>query len=87
MIDIETTVMRKVAWRLVPYLCIGYVINALDRYNVSIAALTMNKDLGLSASGYGLAAGAYFWSYVLCQVPANLILRKLGARIERVEDS
>ena len=81
MIDIETTVMRKVAWRLVPYLCIGYVINALDRYNVSIAALTMNKDLGLSASGYGLAAGAYFWSYVLCQVPANLILRKLGARI------
>jgi len=80
-IDIETTVMRKVAWRLVPYLCIGYVINALDRYNVSIAALTMNKDLGLSASGYGLAAGAYFWSYVLCQVPANLILRKLGARI------
>ena len=48
MIDIETTVMRKVAWRLVPYLCIGYVINALDRYNVSIAALTMNKDLGLA---------------------------------------
>jgi len=79
--DIETTVMRKVAWRLVPYLCIGYVINALDRYNVSIAALTMNKDLGLSASAYGLAAGAYFWSYVLCQVPANLILRKIGARV------
>jgi MFS transporter, ACS family, tartrate transporter len=42
--------------------------------------LTMNKDLGLSASAYGLAAGAYFWSYVLCQVPANLILRNLGAR-------
>ena len=81
MTDIETTVMRKVAWRLVPYLCIGYVINALDRYNVSIAALTMNKDLGLSASAYGLAAGAYFWSYVLCQVPANLILRKIGARV------
>jgi MFS family permease len=80
-IDIEATVMRKVAWRLVPYLCLGYVINSLDRYNVSIAALTMNKDLGLSATAYGLAAGAYFWSYVLCQVPANLILRKFGARI------
>jgi ACS family tartrate transporter-like MFS transporter len=78
--DFEAAVMRKVAWRLVPFLCVGYVINALDRYNVSIAALTMNKDLGLSASGYGLAAGAYFWSYVLCQVPANLILRGLGAR-------
>jgi MFS transporter, ACS family, tartrate transporter len=76
----EAALMRKVAWRLVPYLCIGYIINALDRYNVSIAALTMNKDLSLSASAYGLAAGAYFWSYVLCQVPANLILRKIGAR-------
>src|ERR1700727_2631152 len=72
--------MRKVAWRLVPYLCIGYIINALDRYNVSIAALTMNKDLSLSASAYGLAAGAYFGSYVLWQVPANLMLRKIGAR-------
>jgi ACS family tartrate transporter-like MFS transporter len=79
-IDFERAVVRKVAWRLVPFLCIGYVINALDRYNVSIAALTMNKDLGLSVSAYGLAAGAYFWSYVLCQLPANLILRKLGAR-------
>ena len=80
MIDFEAAVMRKVAWRLVPFLCIGYVINALDRYNVSIAALTMNKDLGFTASVYGLAAGAYFWSYVLCQLPANLILRKFGAR-------
>lgn len=80
MADPETAVIRKVAWRLIPYLCIGYTINALDRYNVSVAALTMNKDLGLTASAYGLAAGAYFWSYVLCQVPANLMLRKLGAR-------
>jgi ACS family tartrate transporter-like MFS transporter len=80
MIDLETAVVRRVAWRLVPFLCVGYVINALDRYNVSIAALTMNKALGLSASAYGLAAGAYFWSYVLCQLPANLIRRKLGAR-------
>jgi MFS transporter, ACS family, tartrate transporter len=78
---LETMIIRRVAWRIVPFLCIGYVINALDRYNVSIAALTMNKDLGLSASAYGLAAGAYFWSYVLCQVPANLMLRKIGARI------
>src|SRR3978361_951099 len=78
--DPETSVVRKVAWRLVPFLCVGYIINALDRYNVSIAALTMNKDLGLSVSAYGLAAGAYFWSYVLCQVPANLILRKIGGR-------
>ncbi|HVY15397.1 MAG TPA: MFS transporter [Rhodopila sp.] len=78
--DTEAAIIRKVAWRIVPFLCFAYVINALDRYNVSIAALTMNRDLGLSASAYGLAAGAYFWSYVCCQLPANLVLRKIGAR-------
>src|SRR5947209_16711256 len=78
--NFEAAVMRKVAWRLVPFLSVGYLINALDRFNVSIAALTMNKALGLSATAYGLAAGAFFWSYVVCQIPANLILGKLGAR-------
>ena len=78
--DIEREVMRKVAWRLVPFLSLGYLINALDRFNVSIAALTMNKALGLSATTYGLAAGAFFWSYVLFQLPASAILTRLGAR-------
>ncbi len=64
--------MRKVAWRLIPFLSIGYMINALDRFNVSMAALTMNKDLGLTASAYGLGAGAFFWSYILFQFPASL---------------
>lgn len=80
MTDLDNAITRKVAWRLIPLLCIAYVINALDRYNVSIAALTMNKDLGFTASVYGLAAGSYFWSYVLCQVPSNLLLKKFGAR-------
>ncbi len=79
-IDVERGVMRKVAWRLVPFLSLGYLINALDRFNISIAALTMNKALGLSATTYGLAAGAFFWSYVLFQVPANAILTRVGAR-------
>src|ERR1700712_6002715 len=78
--DFENTVMRKVAWRLIPFLSIGYMINALDRFNVSMAALTMNKELGLTASAYGLGAGAFFWSYVLFQFPANLMLARLGAR-------
>jgi len=78
--DVESTVMRKVAWRLIPFLSLGYLINALDRFNISIAALTMNKALGLSATTYGLAAGAFFWSYVLFQLPANMILTRLGAR-------
>jgi MFS transporter, ACS family, tartrate transporter len=78
--DIENAVMRKVAWRLIPFLSFGYLINALDRFNVSIAALTMNKALGLSATTYGLAAGAFFWSYVLFQLPASTMLTRIGAR-------
>ncbi|HVZ06478.1 MFS transporter [Rhodopila sp.] len=73
--------MRKVAWHMIPFLSIGYMINALDRFNVSMAALTMNKALGLSATAYGLGAGAFFWSYVLFQFPANLLLSRIGARV------
>lgn len=78
--DVESIVMRKVAWRLIPFLSLGYMINALDRFNISIAALTMNKALGLSATTYGLGAGAFFWSYVLFQLPASAILTRIGAR-------
>src|ERR1700761_477974 len=73
--------MRRVAWHLIPFLSVGYMINALDRFNVSMAALTMNTQLGLTASEYGLAAGAFFWSYVLFQFPANLMLARVGARV------
>ena len=79
--DLESSILRKTAWRLVPFLCLGNLINSLDRYNISIAALTMNKALSLSATAYGMAAGIYFWSYVCCQVPANLMLRRFGARV------
>src|SRR5271163_2286566 len=78
--DLEATVMRKVAWRMVPLLSLCYTINILDRFNVSVAALTMNKALGLSATTYGLGAGAFFWSYTLFQVPANAALTRAGAR-------
>ena len=80
MLDLESQVMRKVAWRLVPLLGVGYLINTLDRFNISFAVLTMNKALGLGATAYGLGAGAFFWSYVLFQVPANMILARIGAR-------
>jgi MFS transporter, ACS family, 4-hydroxyphenylacetate permease len=79
-LPMENRVMRKVAWRLVPLVSLAYLINVLDRFNISFAALTMNKALGLSATAYGLGAGAFFWSYVLFQVPANMILAKVGAR-------
>src|ERR1700683_4964814 len=76
----EHPVMRKVAWRLVPFLGLAYFINALDRFNISIAALTMNKALGLSATTYGLGAGAFFWSYVLFQMPADKGIHRGGGR-------
>ncbi len=76
----EAAVMRKVAWRFLPLLGLCYCINVLDRFNVAVAALTMNKALGLSATTYGLGAGAFFWSYVLFQVPANAALSRVGAR-------
>jgi ACS family tartrate transporter-like MFS transporter len=78
--ELEAKVMWKVAWRLMPLFGLGYLINVLDRFNISFAALTMNKALGLSATAYGLGAGAFFWSYVLFQVPANLALSRFGAR-------
>jgi MFS transporter, ACS family, tartrate transporter len=77
---VESAVMRKVAWRLVPLLSLCYTINVLDRFNVSVAALTMNKALELSATTYGLGAGAFFWSYTLFQIPANKVLTRVGAR-------
>jgi ACS family tartrate transporter-like MFS transporter len=77
---LEQQVMRKVALRLVPLVSLAYLINVLDRFNISFAALTMNKALGLSATAYGLGAGAFFWSYVLFQVPANMVMAKVGAR-------
>ena len=64
---LEAAVMRKIAWRLLPFVGLGYFFNALDRSNVAIAALTMNKSLGFTAAEYGLGAGAFFWSYVLFQ--------------------
>jgi MFS transporter, ACS family, tartrate transporter len=76
----EQSAMRKAAWRLVPFLGLAYFVNALDRSNVAVAALTMNKSLGFTAAEYGFGAGAFFWSYVVFQLPSNMILSRVGAR-------
>ncbi len=77
---LERTTLRKVYWRLVPFCFVLYILCYIDRINVSFASLTMNKDLGLSAYTYGLAAGAFFWGYCLLEIPSNIILEKVGAR-------
>src|SRR5215831_2952798 len=76
----DNRVFDKCAWRLIPFIFILYLINFVDRVNVGFAALTMNRDLGFSAGVYGFGAGAFFLGYSLFQIPANLILEKLGAR-------
>ena len=77
----EPEIVRKLAWRLMPLLILCYFVAILDRANVGVAALTMNHDLGLSAADFGLAAGIFFVPYVLLEVPSNLILARVGARI------
>ena len=78
---LERATMRKIYWRMLPFAILTYFLCYLDRINVGFAALTMNKDLGLDAATYGMAAGAFFWGYFLFEVPSNIILEKLGARI------
>ena len=78
---LEQTTMRKVYLRLLPFAILTYFLCYLDRINVSFAALTMNRDLGLDAQMFGLAASAFFWGYFLLEVPSNIILEKVGARL------
>src|SRR4030088_3172190 len=78
---IERRTIAKVSWRLLPLVALAYCIAYIDRSNISFAALTMNKDLGFSAYIYGWGAGIFFFSYFLFEIPSNLILEKVGARI------
>src|SRR5215469_6613597 len=79
--DVERTTIRKVYMRLLPLLFISYFVCYLDRINVGFAALTMNKDLGFTATVFALGATAFFWGYCLFEIPSNLVLEKVGARI------
>jgi MFS transporter, ACS family, tartrate transporter len=72
--------LRKISWRILPLIAIGYGIAYVDRVNISFAALQMNRDLGFSATVYGLGAGLFFLSYAALEVPSNMILARVGAR-------
>lgn len=79
--ELERRVMRKVAWRIVPFIMLLYFIAYIDRVNIGFAALEMNKDLGFSPAVFGFGAGIFFWGYFLFEVPSNIILDKVGARL------
>jgi MFS transporter, ACS family, tartrate transporter len=78
---VEQSAMRKVYLRILPFAILTYFFCYLDRINVGFAALTMNKEIGLDPAIFGMAAGAFFWGYVLFEVPSNLILERVGARL------
>jgi len=72
--------MRRVSVRLLPFLTVLYLCNTVDRTNLGIAALHMNRDLGFSATAYSIGAGIFFVGYGLFEIPSNLILARVGAR-------
>jgi ACS family tartrate transporter-like MFS transporter len=78
---IENSAMRKIYLRLLPFAVFAYILAYIDRINISFAALTMRGDLNMSASAFGFAAGMFFWGYFIFEVPSNLILEKVGARV------
>jgi ACS family tartrate transporter-like MFS transporter len=77
----ERAVLAKVTWRLIPFMFVLYIVAYLDRINVGFAALQMNQDLGLTPAVYGFGAGIFFIGYFLFEIPSNLILQRVGARL------
>ena len=79
--ELGRATLTKVGWRLLPFLLLLYIVAWLDRVNIGFAALQMNADLGFSATVYGFGAGIFFIGYALFEVPSNLILARVGARL------
>jgi MFS transporter, ACS family, tartrate transporter len=78
---LERSTMRKVYLRLLPFAVLCYILAYVDRINVSFAGLTMRDDIGMSAATFGFAVGMFYWGYFIFEVPSNVILEKIGARI------
>ena len=76
---LEAATMRRVFWRLMPFLFLGYLICYIDRVNVGFASLQMNRDVGIDAKAFGLGAGIFFIGYFILEVPSNLGLQRFGA--------
>ncbi|RDU99039.1 MFS transporter [Trinickia dinghuensis] len=77
----ERATVRKIAWRIIPFVFILYIISYIDRANIGYAALQMNRELALSSEAFGFASGIFFIGYFLFEVPSNVLLNKFGARV------
>src|ERR1700730_1516660 len=78
---VEKSAMRKIYLRLLPLAVLSYLLAYIDRINVSFAGLTMRDDLDMSASAFGFALGTFYWGYSVFELPSNLIMEKVGARL------
>jgi ACS family tartrate transporter-like MFS transporter len=79
--EFQRKTILKISWRLLPLVVVSYLMAYIDRTNIAFASLTMNKDLGISAYLYGWGAGIFFLGYALFEVPSNVILERVGARL------
>jgi ACS family tartrate transporter-like MFS transporter len=79
--ELSAVTLRKVTWRVIPFLFVLYIIAWLDRVNISFAALEMNADLGFSSATFGVGSGIFFLGYCLFEIPSNIILERVGARL------
>jgi MFS transporter, ACS family, tartrate transporter len=79
--NVEKSTLRTVAWRLIPFICLLYLLNIIDRVNLGFARLQMQEDLGLSKGAFDLGFGIFYLGYILFEVPSNLLMRRVGARI------
>ncbi|CAI8764713.1 MFS transporter [Pseudomonas sp. IT-P4] len=75
---VESLTMRKVAWRILPFVTVGYFLASLDRVNIAFAALQMKQDIALGDAAFGFGAGLFFIAYCLFAVPANMMLERFG---------
>src|SRR6059058_3240888 len=79
--ELSAVTLRKITWRLIPFLFLLYTIAWLDRVNVGFAALEMTADLGFSSVTFGFGSGIFFLGYCLFEIPSNIILERVGARL------
>jgi MFS family permease len=77
----DSRLYARITWRIIPFFCLCFLAAYIDRTNIGFAKLQMAKQLGFSEAVYGLGAGLFFAGYILCEVPSNLILAKVGARL------
>ena len=79
--ELYSSTIKKMNIRIIPFIMLLYLIAYIDRSNISVAALQMNADLALTAEMYGIAAGIFYISYIIFEVPSNVILTRVGAKL------